>query len=353
MSQKRDFYEVLGVAKDASDDEIKKSYRKAALQYHPDRNPDDPEAELKFKEATEAYSVLSNREKRAAYDRFGHAGVAGRGFDFDSAGMGDVFSQFQDLFSDFFGFGGGQARRGPQRGRDVQVAAQMTLAESMLGCKKDVTFRGVAPCEECSGSGAKPGTRPTPCVQCGGAGQIATQRGFVMFSTPCPRCRGAGQLISDPCTRCNGDGSVEKRRTVVVTFPAGIDTGQRLRVPGQGMPGPPGIPAGDLYVHVEVAPLEGFEREGDELIARQSVSFVDAALGKGLPLVLPDGSEVSIDVPEGTQPGSVIRVRGKGMPRVNGRGRGDLHVVVDVTVPRKLSKKAKKILKELEAELDA
>jgi molecular chaperone DnaJ len=354
MSQKRDYYEVLGVSKGASDDEIKRAYRKGALQYHPDRNPGNPEAEAKFKEATEAYSVLSDAEKRSIYDRFGHAGLAGRGgFDFDGAGMGDIFSHFQDLFSDFFGFGGGQARRAPPRGRDVQVATQISFVEAMTGCKKEVSFDGIAPCEACNGSGAKAGTRPTPCVQCGGAGQVTTQRGFVMFSTRCPRCRGSGQIISDPCTRCSGRGAEQKHRSVIVTFPAGIDTGQRLRVPGQGMPGPEGAAPGDLYVHVEVGAHDGFEREGEELIARQRLSFVDAALGKDVPLVLPNGTEVRVEVPSGTQPGTVLRIRGKGIPRVDGRGHGDLHVVVDVVVPKKLSKKAKKLLKDLETELNA
>jgi len=351
MSQKRDYYEVLGVSKDAGDDEIKRAYRQAALKYHPDRNPDNPEAEGKFKEATEAYGILSDGEKRAAYDRFGHAGLEGRGFDFGGAGMGDIFSQFQDLFSDFFGFGG-QAQRRPQRGRDVQVATQITLSDAMVGCKKDVTFRGVAPCEPCNGSGAKPGTKPQACLQCGGAGQVTTQRGFVMFSTQCPRCHGAGQIISDPCDTCRGEGAVQKQRTVVVSFPAGIDTGQRLRVPGQGMPGPPGSQPGDLYVHVEVEPMAGFDREAEELIARHPVSFIDAALGKKTSVDLPDGSAVDVEIPAGTQPNTVIRVRDKGLPRLDRSGRGDLHVVVEVLVPKKLSKKAKKLLKELASELD-
>ncbi len=357
MSDKRDYYEVLGVSRDASDDDIRRAYRKLALQYHPDRNPGDAAAESKFKEATEAYSVLSDKDKRASYDRFGHAGP-GAGFDFSGAGMGDIFSQFQDLFSDFFGGGGfgggGGGRRRAERGKDVRVEATITLKEAMTGTKEEIAIRGAAPCEDCSGSGATAGTSAQTCLQCGGSGQVATQRGFVMFSTTCPRCSGQGRVISDPCKSCSGRGMVEKRRKVLVSFPAGIDSGQRLRVPGQGMPGPNGAPAGDLYVDVELEDHERFRREGHDLITQQDLRFAEAALGAERKLELPDGTEIDYTVPAGTQPGTVVSLKGKGMPVVNQRdARGNLHIVVGVQVPKKLNKKARKLLEELDAELGA
>jgi molecular chaperone DnaJ len=354
MAEKRDYYEVLSVTREAGEEEIRKAYRQAALKHHPDRNPGDHEAERKFKEATEAYSVLTDREKRSAYDRFGHAGLEGRGVDFSGAGMGDILSHFQDLFSDFFGggggFGGGRGR-GPARGADVRVEATISLEDSMKGTKREIAVQGAAPCEVCNGSGARPGTKPTVCSQCGGAGQIGTQRGFVMFSTTCPRCRGNGQVIANPCEKCAGSGVLEKRRTVVVSFPPGIDGGQRLRVPGQGMPGPPGTNPGDLYVDVELEPHPRFERHGSDLVTKERLTFPEATLGTEVRVSLPDGTDVTAKVPAGTQPGSVITVPGKGLPQVDRRGQGSLHVLVEVDVPRKLSKKAKKLLEELAEEL--
>jgi len=357
MSQKRDYYDVLEVPRDASADDIRRAYRKSALKHHPDRNPDDPEAEARFKEATEAYSVLSDEQRRSTYDRFGHAGLEGGGFDFSHAGMGDILSQFQDLFSDFFGgfggFGGGGRRRqrGPERGQDVRVETQISLAEAYAGAKKEVCIHGSAHCEECGGTGAASGTKPERCPQCGGNGQVTSQRGFIMFSTTCPRCRGTGQHIEKPCGTCQGTRFVEKRRKVLVTFPAGIDSGQTLRVPGQGMPGPNGAAAGDLYVDVMVEEDESFQRDGYDLIARRRISFAEAALGGSIDIELPDTTGVEAEVPSGTQPGSVLTLRGKGLPRLDGRGRGNVHVVVDVAVPKKLSRRAKKLLEELDEEL--
>lgn len=354
MSDKRDFYEVLGVQRDASDDDIRRAYRKLALKYHPDRNKEDS-AEAKFKEATEAYTVLSDSDKRAQYDRFGHVGG---GFDFDSAGMGDVFSHFQDMFSDFFGgfggggFGGGGRPRGPQRGQDTRVGTVLTLRETMEGVKKEVQVRGAAPCETCEGSGAKAGSKPQPCGHCGGTGQATTQRGFIMFSTTCPKCRGQGRVIGDPCEACHGERYVEKRRKVLVSFPAGIDGGQRLRVPGQGMPGQPGAEPGDLYVDVELQEDPNFERDGFDIGTRRTISFADAALGGECLVKLPDDSEVKIEYPAGTQPGTVITTKKKGLPHLDRRGRGDLHVLLEVQVPKKLSRKAKKLVQELQQELD-
>jgi len=350
--EKRDYYEVLGVARDASDDDVRRAYKQAALKHHPDRNPGDTAAEHKFKEATEAYSILNDRDKRVAYDRFGHAGVEGRGFDVQGAGMGDILSHFQDLFSDIFGGGGfSQSRRGPARGADVRVEATISYEEAMTGCKHDVTVEGDSPCEDCSGTGARAGTKPQTCPQCGGAGQVGTQRGFVMFTATWGRCRGNGQVVSDPCVTCRGSVAVEKKRKVVVAFPAGIDAGQRLRVPGQGMPGPGGAQPGDLYVDVDLEPHAKFERQGYDLVTKGSVSFPQAALGTELTLELPGGSTVTAKIGPGTQPGTVVTLHGKGFPHLDRSGRGHVHVVVDVDVPKRLSKNAKRLLEELETEL--
>jgi len=353
MSEKRDFYLVLVVERTASEDEVRRAYRKLALQYHPDRNKDDPDAETKFKEATEAYTVLSDADKRAHYDRFGHAGMAGNGFDFQNAGMGDIFSHFQDMFSDFFGGigGAGGQQRGPQRGQDTRVRASISLSEAMQGAKKEVHVRGAAPCDKCQGTGAKAGTQPQVCSTCAGKGQVATQRGFIMFQTTCPSCRGQGRVVSDPCDACDGQRYVEKRRKVLVTFPAGIDSGQRLRVPSQGMPGLPGTEPGDLYVDIEVESHPDFERDGFDIGTRERVSFADAALGGGFAITLPDDTQVDVTFPAGTQPGTVLTVNGKGLPRLDRRGRGDLHVLVEVHIPKKLSRKAEKLIEELKQEL--
>lgn len=361
MTEKRDYYEILGLSSSASADEIRKAYRQCALKYHPDRNPGDKSAEEKFKEATEAYSVLSDEQKKSAYDRFGHAGLGGAGVDFSGVGVSDILNHFQDMFSDFFGglggfpggSPGGRRRQQPQRGQDVLVTAEITLAEALRGGKHEIEIRGQAPCDVCSGTGAKPGTSPSQCPSCRGSGQVTAQRGFIMFSSPCARCRGTGTVIANPCETCHGDGTVDRQRRVLVSFPAGIDSGQRLRVPSQGMPGLNGTPSGDLYVDIEIAPDQRFERHGDDLGTRVSVPFSAASLGGDVEVALPDDTVVKAQVGAGTQPGTVIVLRGSGMPRLNRSGRGDLHVVVDVQVPTKLSKRAKKLIKELEEELAA
>jgi molecular chaperone DnaJ len=354
-ADKRDYYEVLGLSREAEADEIRKAYRQAALKHHPDRNPGDANAEAKFKEATEAYSVLSDGEKRSQYDRFGHAGLGG-GFDFSGAGVGDILSQFQEMFSDFFGgFGGAgfpnQRERKRTRGNDVRVHARLALADALTGGKHEVVIRGAAPCDTCSGTGARPGTQPEACPQCRGSGQVTAQRGFIMFTTTCNRCGGRGRVIKEACTDCRGTGAVERERKVLVTFPAGIETGHRLRVPGQGMPGPPNTPAGDLYVDVEIEPHERFERHGDDLGTRIEIPFTEAVLGTEIEVTLPDETKLSVEIPAGTQPNAVVTERGHGMPRIDRKGRGDLHVVVAVTVPKRLSKRAKQLIEELDAEL--
>lgn len=353
MNEKRCYYEVLGVTRGAGCDDIRRAYRQSALKYHPDRNQGDSQAEARFKEATEAYEVLSDENKRARYDKFGHAGVEGA----VGGDPGDIFTNFQDLFSQFFGgFGGGgagQSPRGPARGRDLRMQQRITLREAMTGCKREVSLRTPATCEECAGSGARPGTKRKSCGTCGGAGQVSTSRGFVMFTQACPECHGEGSVVKTPCQGCKGAGVIEKPRKVVVGFPAGIDTGQRLRVPGQGMPGAQGGPAGDLFVEVEIAQDQRFERDGNDLVTRIAVPFTDAALGCASQVSLPDDTSVDVRIPPGTQPGDVLAVKGKGIPRVDGRGRGSLQVVVEVQVPRVLSSRAEQLLKELRVELDA
>ena len=350
MSEKRDYYELLGVGREAASGEIRKAYKKLALKYHPDRNSGSPEAEAKFKEVTEAYSVLNDDEKRQIYDRFGHAGLEGASH---SRGGGDPFSQFQDLFSDFFGGRGGGRSRGPARGRDMRVEQVLTLEEAVLGCKKEISVDTPVLCETCSGTGAKPGSKPKTCSTCNGQGQVSTGRGFIMFTQTCPACQGEGQMITEPCKPCDGGGWTEKERNVTVTFPAGIDAGHRLRVAGQGMASSSGGPPGNLYVDVALKKHERFEREGDDLICREVISYPDAALGTKLELTLLDGSQHEVKVAAGTQPGTVITARGKGAPNVQRRSRGSLHVVVQVDVPKRLNRRTKKLLEQLNDELSA
>lgn len=348
--KKRCFYEVLGVSREASPDDVRKAYKQAARKNHPDVNPGDSAAEGRFKEASEAFAVLSDEQKRARYDQFGHAGLEGGGVDFSG---GDIFSHFQDIFSEFFGGGGGRRaqRGGPSRGQDLRVQQRITLKEAFVGCKREVVLRTPHPCEACEGSGAKAGTKRKQCNACNGSGQVSTSRGFVMFTQTCGECGGAGSVVKTPCDVCAGHGQVEKSRKVVVSFPPGIDHGQRLRVPQQGMAGSQGGPSGDLFVEVELQSDPAFERDGLDLITRAKISFAEAALGTNVDVPLPDQSTLKVAIPAGTQPGEVISTRSKGMPRIDGRGRGSLHVVVQIDVPKNLSKRAKELLAELDGEL--
>jgi molecular chaperone DnaJ len=360
MSQKRDYYEVLGVARDASPDDLRRAYKREALKHHPDRNPGNPQAELLFKEVNEAYQVLSDEQKRHVYDRFGHAGLEGGAGGF-GGGVQDVFAHMQDLFSEMFsggigGFGFGGPGRGPRRGGDLRVQQRLTLKEAAFGCRKEVTVHAPGRCNDCGGTGASPGTKPETCPQCRGAGHVSNARGFVMFTTPCQRCHGQGQIIRSACKACQGHGVVQRARKVAVTFPAGIDAGQRLRVQGQGMPGPPnggGAEAGDLYVELDVEEDERFERDGADLVTRVNVTFSDAALGAevSVPSLEDEDKRITVSLPPGTQPGSVITVRGQGIPRLDGRGRGALAVVVQVEVPTVLTERARGLLAELDREL--
>src|SRR5215468_9456685 len=283
MSQKRDYYEVLGVSREASPDDLRRAYKREALKHHPDRNPGNPQAELAFKEVNEAYQVLSDEQKRHVYDRFGHAGLEGGGPGFDG-GVQDVFAHMQDLFSEMFsggigGFGFGGSGRGPRRGGDLRIQQRLTLREAAFGCKKEVSVHAPARCTDCGGTGASAGTKPETCPQCRGSGHVSNARGFVMFTTPCPRCHGQGVVIKDHCKACKGHGAVERARKVVVAFPPGIDGGQKLRIPNQGMPGPGGAHPGDLYVEIDVEEDARFERDGADLVTRVHLSFSDAALG--------------------------------------------------------------------------
>ena len=346
--QKRDYYEVLGVSKGASEDELKKAYRKLAKKYHPDMNPGDKTAEAKFKEVNEAYEVLSDKEKRAKYDQFGHAGVdpnfgAGggySGFDMGDIDLGDIFGSF--FGGGFGGFGGGSSQRAnaPQKGESLRANLTLSFEEAAFGCEKEIELNRTEPCDDCQGSGCQPGTTAETCPDCRGTGVIRIQRGaggFAFSSTaPCSRCRGTGKIIHSPCKSCGGTGSVRKKKRISVTIPAGIDDGQAVSLRGQGNAGKNGGPAGDLIVGVRVKPHPHFQREGTTVLYEQPVSFYQAAMGAELEIPTIDG-KVKWTLPAGTQPGTTFRLRGKGIPELRGRGRGDQYVTVKVQVPTNLT----------------
>ncbi|MFO0683279.1 MAG: molecular chaperone DnaJ [Sandaracinus sp.] len=350
MGQKRDYYEVLGIERTVTTVEIKKAYKKLARELHPDVNPNDPTAEERFKEASEAYAVLSDEQKRALYDRHGHAGLEQRGGGVGFGGIEDIFSSFGDIFGDIFGDFGRRAN-GPQRGSDVRAGVRLTLEEAAFGTTKEVKLAFPAPCTACNGSGAEGGKLST-CPTCAGHGQVVQGRGGFMLRITCPACRGAGQIPGKPCATCNGRAEVPIERTVKVNIPAGIDEGRSLRLSGQGQPGRMGGPAGHLYVVIEVLPHERFQRDGDDLVHELHVSFTQAALGAKIPVELLGGEKVDVTVPAGTQPGEAIRVRDKGIASLEGRGRGNLVCVVQIDVPKKLTAKAKKLLLELQEALE-
>jgi molecular chaperone DnaJ len=341
---KRDYYEVLGVPRNAGDQQIKSAYRKLALQYHPDRNQGNKVAEDKFKEAAEAYAILSDGEKRARYDRFGHAGVSAPG-----AGGFDPsqFAGFEDIFGGIFGdfFGGGR-RGGPERGSDLRYDLEITFEESARGVDTSIQIPRLETCETCHGSGAAAGSSPSTCPQCQGRGQQRFQQGFFTVARTCPRCEGSGRIITKPCPTCRGVGRTTKERKLTVKVPAGISDGQRLRISGEGESGPHGGPAGDLYVFIEVAPHAFFRREGNNLSCEVPLNFPTLALGGGIEVPTLDGNE-AFKVPEGTQSGTTFRLRGKGMPDVSGRGKGDLFFTVQAVTPKKLTKDQRALLEQL------
>ena len=349
---KRDYYEILAVARSASEADIKSAYRKLAMKYHPDRNPGDKVAEERFKEAAEAYAVLADSEKRALYDRFGHAGVAsaaGSGGGFDPS----VFTGFEDILGglgDIFGFGdilgGGRRRGGPQRGADLRYDLEISFEEAATGTETSIQIPRQETCETCHGSGAAAGTSPATCPQCRGQGQVRFQQGFFTVARTCPQCHGSGKIITKPCQTCRGAGRVTKDRKLTVKIPAGIATGQQLRLQGEGESGTLGGPSGHLYVVVHVQEHEFFRRDGNNLFCEVPVNFTTVALGGEIQVPTLEGPE-PVKVADGTQTGTTLRLRGKGMPDVNGRGRGDLFATIQVQTPKKLTKEQRRLLEDL------
>lgn len=351
---KRDYYEVLGVEKNASEADIKKAFKRLAMKYHPDRNPDDKDAEDKFKEAKEAYEVLADAQKRSAYDQFGHAGVdhsAGMG----GAGFGAGGASFSDIFGDVFGdiFGGGRGRAGGARGYrgdDLQYNLELSLEDAVHGTAVDVRIPTHIECDECGGSGAKKGTSPTTCATCGGVGQVRMQQGFFSLQQTCPRCHGRGKVITDPCGKCHGQGRVQKHKTLSVKIPPGVDNGDRIRLTGEGEAGEHGGPPGDLYVQIGVRPHPIFERDGNDLYCEVPINIVDAALGGELEVPTLNG-RVKLKIPAETQSGKLFRLRGKGVKSVRSGAPGDLLCKVQVETPVNLTKRQKELLEELQQSL--
>jgi molecular chaperone DnaJ len=343
---------VLGVQRGASEQEIKSAYRKLALQFHPDRNPNNPDAEEKFKEASEAYAVLADAEKRSVYDRFGHAGLGGVG-----AGGGfdpTVFQDFSDIFGEFFGFGdlfgtgrSGRRTRG-QRGADLREDITIEFEEAVFGTEKKISYRRHENCDGCGGSGSAHGKTPTTCRTCGGRGQVRYQQGFFSIARTCPTCQGSGSIISDPCTKCRGEGRLVQQKAVEAKIPAGVEDETRIRFTGLGEAGMHGGPAGDLYLVLHVKDHPFFERQGNDLHCVVPISFTQAALGAEIPVPTLEAAQV-LKIPEGTQSGTVLKVRGKGVPVLNGHGKGDLFVEVRVQTPSKLTRRQRELLEELQA----
>jgi molecular chaperone DnaJ len=345
-TEKRDYYEVLGVPRDAGIDDIKKAYRRMALKYHPDKNPGDPEAEEKFKEAAEAYGVLSDQEKRAQYDRYGHTSAAGGFGGFDPS----QFADFSDILGDLFGFGdffgaGRKRSTRPARGNDLRYDLTLSFEDAVFGKEVSLKIPRVITCTTCNGSGAKPGTQPVTCTGCGGRGQIRYSQGFFAVARTCPQCGGAGKVIKDPCATCNGAGRVREEKTLSVKIPPGVDEGSRLRVPGEGESGYNGGPAGDLYVFISVEEHPKFQRRDYDIHSEETISFTQAALGAEVKVNTIDGEE-SLKIPAGTQPNQVFRLRGKGVQFLQGTGRGDHYVHVSVRIPMALSDEQRQLLEQ-------
>jgi len=348
MTEKRDYYEVLGVARSASEGEIKSAYRKLALQYHPDKNPGNKEAESRFKEAAEAYKVLSDKDKRPTYDQFGHAGLSGGP---QIGGVEDIFSAFSDIFGgggsifgDLFGFsGGGQGRA--RRGAHLRVAVEIDLAQAAKGVSKTISLSRNEICDGCSGSGATAGSQPSSCHVCGGYGQVQTRQGIFSMRQTCPECRGSGQLIQNPCAQCHGAGRVKISRELKLDIPAGVDDGMQLRLSAEGEPGDDGGPRGDLFCVVTVEDHPLFERHGTDLLCLVPITFPQAALGAGIKVPTIEGELADLRVPSGTQSGQLLRLRGRGMPGLHGRGRGDLLARVYIETPKQLTSEQEQLLR--------
>jgi len=343
----KNYYSILGVSKDATDDQIKKSYRKIAMQYHPDRNPGDKEAEEKFKIASEAYEVLRDPEKRDIYDRYGIEGLKGTGFT-GFRGFEDIFSTFGDIFEDFFGFGTtGRRRTRARPGADLRYDLKISFYEAAFGKEAEIEIPKNVPCEVCSGTGAKPGTYPTHCPNCKGTGQVTRSQGFFTISTTCSQCRGEGNIISHPCKECRGHGKVRKTRKIQIKIPPGVDTGSKIRIRGEGEEGEKGGPPGDLFVFIYVEAHDFFSREGDEIVCQIPISFPQAALGTEMEVPTLTGKR-NLDIPKGIESGQILRIKGEGFPRTRGYGRGDQIVQIIVKTPNNLTKRQEEILKEFE-----
>jgi molecular chaperone DnaJ len=347
----RDFYEVLGLSKEADSADIKKAYRRLAMEHHPDRNPGDAESEEKFKEASNAYKVLSDTDQRARYDQFGHSGLGRGGGGFEGfRGTEDIFSAFGDLFGDFFG---GARSRGPRRGADLQVPLKLTFAEAVAGCNKEVEVTRQVACETCTGSGAAPGSKASACGQCKGSGQVVHSQGFFMIQTTCPACRGEGRVIANKCESCKGVGTESETGTITASVPAGVDRGQTLRIAGKGEASPGGGPPGHLYVILDIGEDDRFIREAENVLVEVNISYLQACLGAEIevPTLEDDCSGTEkLEVKPGTQPGEAIIQRGKGIAVVGGRGRGDMVYQFNVEIPTKLSSKERELLKGLAEE---
>ncbi len=345
MASQKDYYEILGVDRDADEKEIKKAYRKKARKLHPDVNKDDPNAEENFKELSEAYEILSDPNKRARYDQYGHAGINDNDFNFDDFARGG-FGGFEDIFDMFFGGGMGR-RRGPQPGADLQYRMQISFEEAAFGAKKEITIPRTEVCSTCDGSGAKSGSDVRSCPKCHGTGQIRTtqQTPFGQFtqSRPCDRCGGDGNIVDNPCPDCQGKGKVRKRREITVNIPAGVETGTKLRMPGEGEAGDQGAPSGDLYIVIQVKSHQIFKRKNDDIYCEVPINFVQAALGDKIEVPTLEG-KVTFEIPEGTQPGTSFRLKNKGIAHLNGYGRGDEYIKVKVVIPKTLDKEQKDLL---------
>ncbi|MFW5972094.1 MAG: molecular chaperone DnaJ [Bacillota bacterium] len=346
MASKRDYYEVLGVSRDADEDEIKKAYRKKARKLHPDVNKDDPNAEENFKELSEAYEILSDSNKRARYDQYGHSGINDQDFNFDDFAQGG-FGGFEDIFDMFFGGGRGGRRRGPRRGNDLQYRLRISFETAAFGGAEEINIPRTETCNTCNGSGAKPGTDTKTCPKCHGNGQIRTTQqtpfGHFAQTSVCDRCGGDGRIVEEPCPTCNGQGQVRKRRKITVNIPAGVENGSRLRMAGEGEAGEQGAPSGDLYIIIEVSSHKIFKRQGDDIHCEVPINFVQATLGDEIEVPTLEG-KVKFNIPEGTQPGTSFRLKNKGIAHLNGYGRGDEYITVKIMIPKTLNDKQKELL---------